>query len=1176
MKRRNSILSKILVLLIVLPLGVLGQVSQYEGPDDPAGDPDAERSGVMDGNRIHLKFQNTTELSDWPDEQASIWPKGDGTKMLDGIGLLVGARVYIQDDGNPNTVDTIPVTDTTSIKNGNNLHTLYYLQTSYREEMDENDSGTVEWGFYPVFDYFDETSDYPAMSDEKGSWPPAGWPSADGTRWPGEWDGRFGRGIDYADLETYFVVNDAHDQEYLGPEDMVRYYPRPNRFIESTNTKQGGLPWGGIGVRVETRGFQWNNPQVRDAIFWEYSIANISDYDLPEVCFGYWVDNAIGGEGPDDDIGYFNDKLDLAYSWDIDGKGDNGAPGIMGFAYLESPGKGTDNIDNDLDGLLDEKRDNEAMQLIGPTDGISNLALFLETFNLEESDLKEHWDADEDQDWQDGDDANEDGIYQSSEFYGDDVGLDGLGPLDLNYPGPDEGEGNHKPDLDNANGDAEPNFGLVDVSESDMSGLNSFLLFELVNQHPAPPGTPWFRNDDVMWDLVAADTLTGFFGDQSNLVELFASGPFPLKKGGVERISMSELHSEDPVDGLDPPDYVAPALYQLKSLVQLVYESDYRFASPPEMPKLEATAGDGEVILSWDNRADKFTRDPFVGNVNDFEGYKLYKATDKFFTDAEVITDGFGTPIFYRPIFQCDLKNGIRGFAEFAPVNGISYNLGTDSGLKHYFKDDNVENGRTYYYGLAAYDYGVNPGDDGTPGIAPSENNLIVAIDDYDNIIGLGKNVQVVVPRTTAAGYQSPTVKKDSLRNPILGTGTITPVIYGRDQIIDDATYEITFLTDTLEDRNGKPTYYITSGYQVTRIMEDTTEVIYGESAIDSMGLTNFPLDNLSYNENLDYWSISSDTIILSDPFDGIQLKINQEVVTPELITDPDYTGWMTGSDDNFMNVGLTSRESNLLPFDYEIVFTGDTAAYTSKVTNPIGIYDQYDAKLWFPPRLVLGASFDFYVVNTSVVDSAGNHPIMDMVVQDHFGPTWNRDKAFNKFQDKILVGNVDTSGSWLGAAFVVDFVGGDSSNYPTVGDRYALSFKRPFWVTDTIRFSTALTEEIDFVAEDLTMDSIKVVPNPYVGTNSMEGSVRNKFINQPRQIMFTHLPAECTIRIFTSSGVLIKTIEVSNLASNGAAYWDLLTEENLEIAAGMYIYHVESNSDGSDREHIGKFAVLK
>ena len=36
-------------------------------------------------------------------------------------------------------------------------------------------------------------------------------------------------------------------------------------------------------------------------------------------------------------------------------------------------------------------------------------------YKLNVEDLKEHWDADEDQDWEDGEDANGDGIYQISE-----------------------------------------------------------------------------------------------------------------------------------------------------------------------------------------------------------------------------------------------------------------------------------------------------------------------------------------------------------------------------------------------------------------------------------------------------------------------------------------------------------------------------------------------------------------------------------------------------------------------------------------------------------------------------------------------------------------------------------------------------------------------------------------
>ena len=86
---------------------------------------------------------------------------------------------------------------------------------------------------------------------------------------------------------------------------------------------------------MEIRGFQWNNPLVRDALFWEYNITNISDFNILETSFGYWVDNAIGSEGTtDDEVGYFDTYLDLSYSWDYDGVGQAGvAPGIMGFAF---------------------------------------------------------------------------------------------------------------------------------------------------------------------------------------------------------------------------------------------------------------------------------------------------------------------------------------------------------------------------------------------------------------------------------------------------------------------------------------------------------------------------------------------------------------------------------------------------------------------------------------------------------------------------------------------------------------------------------------------------------------------------------------------------------------------------------------------------------------------------
>ena len=61
-------------------------------------------------------------------------------------------------------------------------------------------------------------------------------------------------------------------------------------------------------------------------------------------------------------------------------------------------------------------------------------------------------------------------------------------------------------------------------------------------------------------------------------------------------------------------------------------------------------------------------------------------------------------------------------------------------------------NGRTYYYGLVAYDYGApNIG----PGIAPSENNVVIELDEAEDR-SIGKNVAIVTPTKPAAGYRSP------------------------------------------------------------------------------------------------------------------------------------------------------------------------------------------------------------------------------------------------------------------------------------------------------------------------------------------------------------------------------------------------------------------------------------
>ncbi len=1155
MIKSSRIIRILCISMLIKGLALFGQGKPYAGPEDPAGDIAAEREGYMTGNRVYLYFRNTTELSDWPKASVSKWPNSpEGVKMTDGVGLLVGAKVFIEDDGNAATVDTIPLTTPVDILTTDH-HILYYLQTSYREEMDVDPTGTVEWGFYPIFGYFNEADEYAAVSNKPYSWPPVGWPATGSTtKWPGEWDGRFGRGVIYADMEAYFAVNDAQDQENLGPEDYVKYYPRPGHFVGELRpnvTIQLGSPWGGLGTRVETRGFQWNNPQARDAIFWEYSVANISDYDLTEVAFGYWVDNAIGGDG-DDDLGYFDDESDMAYSWDINGIGLGGLPtGVMGFAYLESPGLAYDYQDNDGDGLIDEKRDNEALAFIGPTDGINDLDAFLEFYDLTEEDLQSHWDADEDQDWEDGEDDNGDGIYQLSEYAGDDVGLDGVAPGELNYVLPDEGECNHMPDYLEGVG-CEPNFNETDVSESDMIGLTAFRMYPIPSHAPSNT-TQWFKNDQAMWEVISVDSLEEYLDIVSNLVEVFASASFPLYQGRVERISMSELHSYDPLAGLESDEHSAPALYELKRIVQVIYEKDYRFAQPPKMPTLTATAGDGEVILTWDDIADTRTRDPFVGNVNDFEGYKVYRATDRYMSDAEVITDGYGTPTFMLPIFQCDLIDDISGFTDFGLVNGIAYNLGYDTGITHVFRDNTVQNGRTYYYAVVAYDYGAP---DIGPGISPSENNVVIQLDEAENVESIGKNVAIVIPHQPAAGYIPPEISTEENPN-LIGTGTVQPEILARGSLKPGHEYMMTFGIDTLGQVSGYDNgiLYATNKFSVYDV-SDSTILVYEEDSTKFIG------NHLLFRDSLDYWTLNVEEEISSDVFDGIQVIIDPAVET----ADYNYSesGWLVGN--GIMRITPSISEGPKMPWKYQIVFTDNDSAYVG-IASTGTVRDENGSSIGSDK--IANPAINFYVQNMFFVDSiSGQYELMDVIAQD-----MNNNDTFDLFEDRIFIG-APAGNRWRATAFIIDFQLATDATYPLSGDVYQVDWDRPFFESDTIRFSVSSDDSLNITDLTSDMKNIKVVPNPYVMTNLMEPALSNPFLNQRRRLLFTHIPATCTIKIFTISGVLVDKIIVENEPDNGIVHWDMLTREGLEIAAGMYLYHVESEVTGDEK--LGKFAVIK
>ena len=101
-------------------------------------------------------------------------------------------------------------------------------------------------------------------------------------------------------------------------------------------------------------------------------------------------------------------------------------------------------------------------------------------------------------------------------------------------------------------------------------------------------------------------------------------------------------------------------------------------------------------------------------------------------------------------------------------------------------------------------------------------------------------------------------------------------------------------------------------------------------------------------------------------------------------------------------------------------------------------------------------------------------------------------------------------------------------------------------------------------------MNKIRVVPNPYIINADL--SVRFPGTQDEDKIAFYNIPGECTIRIYTELGELIKTIEHTN--GSGDAYWLSVTSSNQFVVSGIYIAVVTNTQTGEN--HISKFVIIR
>lgn len=1095
--------------LCVFSIPLFAQLYRPVTPPDKRGDLQYERLGQHDANNIRTRFWNYGMVGDYPNDPINVdlstfhsaeVPKGSGMNYTDGITPFVLAKVK-NDVGN----------------------TVYIMETGYREGQATSVQKNRLMRFEPRPGYFEadpalNAARSPAISSDPRTWPKT-WPDKDST-WNGRWNGYFGASTAFAPDQESFTVMD--DQYY----DSFNFTPD-----KRDATRQG------LGLRIEVRGFQWATPQAGNVIFWHYDIANEGTTDYPSngdpenIIFGVYMDSGVGGSAKgvdplpesDDDNASFDRSsgLNLVYTWDNYGRGksliSNGdRTGYLGYAYLETPGKPYDAIDNDGDGIVNETRDSiPGIKIVGQSNirayvqANYNMASFEATYGKLENRLAYKagvwWTGDEDLDW----------VASLNDF-----GEDGEPNTH------DRGEGDGIP----TNG--EQNFGKTDLHESDQIGLTGFRMWR-INGPGQDYGIYFATNPSTQNSRILSNPYNGnyayFFYDyftnpdtsarfdktsanNQNIGFLFASGPFTLKAGTQERFSLALAFGYDLTE-----------LRNTVKVVQTIYNGNYKFATPPPTPTLTAEAGDGYVQLHWDDVAERST-DPTTG-INDFEGYKIYRSTDYNFNDVTTVISarGISQTNNGNPLAQYDLKDGVSGYSSTI-VNGLAFYLGSESGLRHSFRDTNVVNGQEYYYAVTAYDFGATIIQGATNEeftFYPAENSMSVTRTLLGGTI-LPRNVVKVRPNPKVLGYKQASTS-NVRRISGSGTGTVSVNVLNSSLVPQNHIMKITFNTNP---DSVRPISY---------------------NLIDST---------------------ANNTVLFS--------------------TGNDFLGEGTG----ISGSGLQPVVSTLQTYVIDTVRSKFTAGSKTNARLDflyIGLWPINYKRFGFPDSLTI--RFSSTIIDTALPVIPGFTDPLPVKFTVYFHTANGPKKAPFKFVDN----NNDSTLSYTGDPNSFDEIqiltGPDSVDQaqrvtwrvrlknpssatitPSDSDQYEFKLLLPFGQKDVFVFNTssALIEASSAKAQ--FKEGPYVVPNPYVGAASFEPAPFGVQGRGDRRIEFRNLPRNCTIRIYTVRGDLVRTL-VHDGSTNGYVAWDLRTKDNLDVAPGLYIYHVDAGDAGTS---IGKFAIIK
>lgn len=702
--------------------------------------------------------------------------------------------------------------------------------------------------------------------------------------------------------------------------------------------------------------------------------------------------------------------------------------------------------------------------------------------------------------------------------------------------------------------------GLLVVNTPNHNGITNFHFFHddftpasdelywmlLTSDTTGAPDTTrarYFHGEDIRIDDVALAPALDPEGNNrgGEITWAYSVGPVTLAPGDSAPLDIAIIAGDDEADLLANVEWV-----------WTLAENSWNGSNPPASPQVRAYPADGKVTVVWDAERAEQSRD-YITREKDFEGYKIYRSSDRGKTWGKIITDSRGNFLAFQPIAQFDLENGVTGND---PLSG-KY-LGSDTGVRHTFVDTTVQNGVEYWYTVTAYDRG-----DQANGVESLESALGLTTSEI--------NVAAAIPATRPSNLTPGAVLEGSSLQPASGKtdAEVEVEILDPNQLKNSA-YEITF-------RENTPVYEDTAivDFITTFTLKNTTT---GDTLLFEHPLTDESGDNLPV---IDGFRLTVKDVEAGRTFAG-WTKVAGDTCTFDWFYDThNLANYFPAAVEGIADFKIvTSYDDSTL---IRVVTVGDSvvdgiggARLVDQVRVPIKVYDVtdpanpidvsgrtilYDFEYWgnFPPGTFGPKGWDLTPGGKGYNGRDGG--IGPLVYPDElFFLSFPADNPL--LPDTAIVSmrtqNFDSTeyefvnGQW---AYIGEVVYGIS---PSPGDEYTILTGKPLNQNVVYRFTT--TAGSYAAAKESDLENIRVVPNPYLAASAFDN-----------RLMFTNLPGQCEIFIYTVAGDLVRRID--HQGSQGATYWDLKNESGLSVAYGLYVYVVKTR-DGQKR--VGKFSIIK